>query len=116
MYVRKLERQRKNQARPAKHQEQIRKEQNRQAGTLNKMQVKLNQALADIETGNTRLSQLFALLDIAEANQAAVAPGSSQDVRFQKQIVTLTAQIARVEKQLARAQVGRDTATVAIAA
>lgn len=115
-YEHKLEVQRKKQARLAKQQEQIRKEQTRQADTLNKMQFKLNQALADIETGNTRLSQLFALLDIAEANQAAAAPGSSQDVRFQKQIVTLTAQIARTEKQIAKAQFDRDTATAAIAA
>lgn len=115
-YERKLEVQRKKQARLAKQQEQIRKEQAKQADTLNKMQFKLNQALADIETGNTRLSQLFGLLDIAEANQAAALPGSAQDVKYQKQIVTLTSQIAATEKRIAKAQFDRDTATAAIAA
>lgn len=81
-----------------------------------KKQFKLDQALADIEAGKVRLSQLYAILDIAEANQAAAAPGSAQDVRYQKQIVTLTSQIARAEKQLAKAQFDRDTASAAIAA
>lgn len=115
-YEHKLEVQRKKQARLAKQQEQLRKEQTRQAATMTKMQFKLNQALADIETGNTRLSQLYALLDIAEANQAAVIPGSSQDYKYQKQIVSLENQIAATEKRIAKAQFDRDTATAAIAA
>ena len=115
-FDRKLKQQRLQQEKLRKDQERIRKEQTRQADNLNKMQFKLNQALADIENGNTRLSQLFALLDVLEANQAAAVPGSSQDVKYQKQIVTLTAQIAQTEKRIAKAQFDHDTAVQKIKA
>ncbi|MBQ9662935.1 MAG: hypothetical protein IJV40_07300 [Oscillospiraceae bacterium] len=115
-YEQKLDQQRKKQARLAKEQERIRKEQTRQAETISKLSFRLSQAEADIQHQQTRLSQLFALLDIAEANQAAAVPGSTQDVRCQKQIITLTNQIAACEKRIAKAQFDRDTAAAAIAA
>ena len=67
------------------------------------MQFALEQAAAEIEAGNNRLSQLFALLDIAQANQAAAMPGSRDDVRYQKQILTLESQIHTAEKRIAKA-------------
>lgn len=115
-FDRKLEQQRKRQARLAKAQEQIKKEQTRQRETLNKLSFRISQAEADIESGNDRLSQLFALLDIAEAHRAAALPGTAQDVRYQKQIVTLTAQIAACEKKIRKAEYDARTAREAIAA
>ena len=95
-FDRKLEQQR-------KRQERIVKEQSKQAAIISKMQFALEQAAAEIEAGNNRLSQLFALLDIAQANQAAAMPGSRDDVRYQKQILTLENQIHTAEKRIAKA-------------
>ena len=87
-----------------KRQERIAKEQTKQAELISKLQFQLEQAMSEIETGNNRLAQLFALLDIANANQAAAMPGSREDVRYQKQILTLENQIHTVEKRIAKAK------------
>lgn len=96
-FDRKLEQQR-------KRQERIVKEQTKQAELISKLQFQLEQAMSEIEAGSNRLSQLFALLDIAQANQAAAMPGSREDVRFTKQILTLENQIHTAEKRIAKAQ------------
>ena len=87
-----------------KRQERIVKEQAKQAELISRLQFQLEQAMSEIEAGNNRLSQLFALLDIAQANQAAAMPGSREDVRFTKQILTLENQIHTAEKRIAKAQ------------
>lgn len=87
-----------------KRQERIVKEQTKQAELISKLQFQLEQAMSEIDAGNNRLSQLFALLDIANANQAAAMPGSREDVRYQKQILTLENQIHTVEKRIAKAK------------
>ena len=87
-----------------KRQERIAKEQTKQTELIRKLQFQLEQAMSEIEAGNNRLSQLFALLDIANANQAAAMPGSREDVRYQKQILTLENQIHTVEKRIAKAK------------
>ena len=122
-YEKKLAQQRHRQMQQAAKQEKLRKEQEklsreqrRQAVSISKMEFKLSQALADIETGKDRLSQLYALLDIAEANRAAAMPGTAQDVRYQKQIVTLTAQIAATEKRMEKARFDAQTAREVLAA
>lgn len=87
-----------------KRQERIVKEQTKQAELISRLQFQLEQAMSEIEAGSNRLSQLFALLDIAQANQAAAMPGSREDVRYQKQILTLENQIHTVEKRIAKAK------------
>ncbi len=87
-----------------KRQERVVKEQTKQAELISKLQFQLEQAMSEIDAGNNRLSQLFALLDIANANQAAAMPGSREDVRYQKQILTLENQIHTVEKRIAKAK------------
>lgn len=122
-YEKKLAQQRHRQMQQAAKQEKLRKEQEklsreqrRQAVSISKMKFKLSQALADFETGKDRLSQLYALLDIAEDNRAAAMPGTAQDVRYQKQIVTLTAQIAATEKRMEKARFDAQTAREVLAA
>lgn len=115
-FDRKLEQQRKRQERISKAQEQIKREQRKQAQSITKLSFRISQAEADIATGMDRLSQLFALLDIAEAHQAAAMPGTAQDVRYQKQIVTLTAQIAATEKRIEKARFDRSQAQEGLAA
>ena len=115
-FDRKLKQQRQKQERLQKEQQKLRAEQAKQTETINKMQFKLNQALADIEAGKVRLAQLYALLDIAENNRAGAVPGSSADVRYQRQIITITNQIHSTEKRIAKAEFDRNTAKAAIAA
>ena len=105
--------------------EQIRlaKEQARQAEQLAKhdrqiaqLEFRVAQAEADIETTTERIGKLYALLDIAEAQQAAAVPGSPQDVKYQKQILTLENQIAAAEKRLRKAQFTKQEAERQLAA
>lgn len=115
-YERKLEQQRKKQARLAKQQEQIRKEQTKQRETISKLSFRLSQAEADIQHQQNRLSQLFALLDIAQAEQAAALPGTRQDIHAQKLIIGLENQIATCEKRIRKAEFDRSQAEEAMAA
>ena len=115
-FDRKLEQQRRRQERISKAQEQIKKEQRKQAQSISKLSFRISQAEMDIAAGMDRLSQLYALLDIAEAHQAAAMPGSVQDVRYQKQIVTLTAQIAATERRIEKARFDRSQAQEGLAA
>ena len=88
-----------------KHDEQIRK-----------LQFQMAQAQADIETERERISGLYALLDIAEANQAAAHPGSRADETAQRKIISLTAQIAASEKWIRKAEHTKATAEAKLAA
>lgn len=88
-----------------KHDEQIRK-----------LQFQMEQAQADIETERERISGLYALLDIAQAQQAAAHPGSKSDEAAQRKIITLTAQIAASEKRIRKAEHTKATAEAKLAA
>ena len=88
-----------------KHDEQIRK-----------LQFQMAQAQADIEAERERISGLYALLDIAEANQAAAHPGSRADETAQRKIISLTAQIAASEKRIRKAEHTKATAEAKLAA
>ena len=115
-FDRRLEQQRRKQVRLAKAQEHMQKEQTRQAEQLSKPQFDLVQAMAEIDAGNTRIAQLFALLDIAEANRAAAMPGSREEVRYQKQIISLEQQIYATQKRIAKAEYTQKTARQKLAA
>ena len=112
----KIERMHRKQREQADRQKRIEAEQRKQAQSITMLSFRISQAEADIATGMDRLSQLFALLDIAEAHQAAAMPGTAQDVRYQKQIVTLTAQIAATEKRIEKARFDRSQAQEGLAA
>ena len=116
MYEQKLWQQRKRQERMEKAQEKIRREQAKQRETISKLSFRLTQAEADIQHQQTRLNQLFALLDVTALNQTGTVPGTAQDFKYQKQIIAIENQIAACEKKIAKAQFDRSQAQEALKA
>ena len=96
--------------------ERIKREVERQAEQLAKLTFQIEEAEADILTAQQRISQLYGLLDIAEANRAAATPGSKQDESAQRKIISLENQIAAAEKKLRSAQFKKQTAETKLAA
>ena len=99
------------QARQAKEQNKIRKEQARQAELLrkheeqiSKLEYKMAEAKAVIESERDRIGKLYGLLDIAEAEHYAAVPGSKADEKAQRKIITLENQIERAEAKIRKAQ------------
>ena len=101
--TREQERQAKEQARQAeqlaKHEEQ-----------LAKLEFCMTQAEADIAAESERIANLYALMDIAVAEQAAAVPGSKTDIRAQKQIISYQSAIHAAEKRKAKAEFTKQTA------
>lgn len=111
------ERQRQEQERLAKEQERQAKEQARQAEQLAKheeqlaqLEFRMSQAEADIAAESERIASLYALMDIAAAEQAAAVPGSKTDIRAQKQIISYQSAIHAAEKRKAKAEFTKQTA------
>lgn len=111
------ERQRQEQERLAKEQERQAKEQARQAEQLAKheeqlakLEFRMTQAEADIAAESERIANLYALMDIAAAEQAAAVPGSKTDIRAQKQIISYQSAIHAAEKRKAKAEYTKKTA------
>ena len=105
------------QMRLRKEQEKQAREQARQAEQLAKheeriaqLEFRMSQAEADIEAESERIAQLWALMDLAAAEQDKAVPGSKTDVRCQKQIISLENQIHAAEKRKARAEFTKQTA------
>ena len=95
----------------------IAKEQARQAEQLAKheeriaqLEFRMTQAEADIAAETERIASLYALMDIAEAEQAAAVPGSKTDIRAQKQIISYQSAIHAAEKRKAKAEFTKQTA------
>ena len=101
--TREQERQAKEQARQA---EQLAKHEERIA----QLEFRMTQAEADIAAETERIASLYALMDIAEAEQAAAAPGSKTDIRAQKQIISYQSAIHAAEKRKAKAEFTKQTA------
>ena len=101
--TREQERQAKEQARQAeqlaKHEEQ-----------LAKLEFRMSQAEADIAAESERIANLYALMDIAAAEQAAAVPGSKTDIRAQKQIISYQSAIHAAEKRKANAEFTKQAA------
>ena len=104
-------------ARLAREQITLAKEQERQAAQILKhgkrladLEHRMEQAEADIEHWKAQLGALYALLDLAQAEQVAAAPGSKADARAQKQIITLGNQIHAAEARLNKAEHIKKTA------
>lgn len=100
-----------------REQIQLAREQARQAEQLAKheeriakLEYQMTQAEADIVAESERIAALFALMDIAAAEQAAAVPGSKTDVRAQKQIISYQASIHASEKRKAKAEFTKKTA------
>ena len=68
------------------------------------LEFKVEQAENDIRRLKEHVGGLYALLDIAEAEQAGALPGSKTDVRCQTKILSLNKRIDTAEKQLRKAQ------------
>lgn len=99
------------QLRIAREQERQAKEQARQAEQLAKheeriaqLEFRMTQAEADIAAESERIAALYALMDIAAADQAAAIPGSKADVKAQKQIISYQSAIHAAEKRKAKAE------------
>lgn len=90
------ERQAREQARQAeqlaRHEEQIAQ-----------LEFRMTQAEADIAAESERIASLYALMDIAAAEQTAAVPGSKTDIRAQKQIISYQTAIHAAEKRKAKA-------------
>ena len=116
-YIRReLTRQGERQNHIEQEQEVIRKVQERQQEQIDKLQFQIEQLTADIENDRIRAGRLYALLDIAEANQAAAVPGSKADEAAQRKILTLENQIAAAERRIRAAQYKKQTAERQLAA
>lgn len=100
----------------ALRQARIEREQTKQAEKLRKAEHKLSIALQDIDSQETRLSQLFAVMDCLKAQQTGVMPGSSADIRIQRQIIVVENQVAAAERRIAQARYNEQEARHLIAA
>ena len=105
------------QVRQRKEQERLAKEQEKQAEILRKheeeiakLRHKLTSAESDITHWSEQIGNLYALLDIEQANQASALPGSKTDIKAQKSIITLTNKIHAAEQRLSKAEFERDSA------
>ena len=105
------------QMRIAREQERQAKEQTRQAEQLARheeqiamLEFRMTQAEADIAAESERIASLYALMDIAAAEQAAAVPGSKTDIRAQKQIISYQSAIHAAEKRKAKAEFTKQAA------
>lgn len=105
------------QVRQRREQERLAKEQERQAEVLRrheeeiaKLRHKLTSAESDIAHWSEQIGNLYALLDIEQANQASALPGSKTDIKAQKSIITLTNKIHAAEQRLSKAEFEKDSA------
>ena len=111
------------QARQRKAQDRLWKEQQKQAEQIAKherriadLEHKMVQAESDIEHWTQQVCNLYALLDVAEAEQASAVPGSKTDLAAQKRIVALNNQIHTAETKLSKAKYVKQTAAKELSA
>jgi chromosome segregation ATPase len=84
----------------ARQAEQLRKHDEQIA----KIEYRLSAAEGDIEHWKEQVSNLYALLDIEQMEQAGALPGSKTDLKCQKKIITLKNQIHAAENRLNKAR------------
>ena len=97
--------------RMAKRMLAIEKEQERQAAVLAKheeqlarLEFRMGQAESDIKHWKEQLCTLYNLLDIEEAEQAALVPGSKAHTQREKNIMALRGKIHTAESRLSKAK------------
>lgn len=71
---------------------------------ISDLEFKVEQANADIEHWNSVVNQLYGLLDIAQDAQREAIRGGKQDVKYSKQVISLTNQIHSAEVRLNKAK------------
>ena len=98
------------QVRQAKEQARQAEQLARHEEQLAKLEFRMTQAEADIAAESERIASLYALMDIAAAEQAAAVPGSKTDIRAQKQIISYQSAIHAAEKRKAKAEYTKMTA------
>ena len=98
------------------------KEQARQAAILakheeeiEKLKFRMAQAESDIEHFTEQIANLYALLDIEMMAQSSSVPGSAEDAKHQRKIITLNNQIHTAETRLERAKFNKEQAERKIA-
>lgn len=77
---------------------------------ISDLEFKVEQANADIEHWNSVVNQLYGLLDIAQDAQREAIRGGKQDVKYSKQVISLTNQIHSAEVRLNKAKHIKKTA------
>ena len=88
----------------AKHEEEI-----------EKLKFRMARAESDIEHFTEQLGNLYALLDIEEMARSSAVPGSAEDAKHQRKIITLTNQIHTAETRLEKAKFNKEQAERKIA-
>lgn len=69
---------------------------------------KLNQVEDDVEHWKLQLGRLYNLLSIAEENMNAATVGGKDQIKYQKQVVTLTNHVHNAEKKYTKALQDRE--------
>lgn len=107
---REQQRQRREQKRQAEEQARQAEQLAKHEARIAELEFRMSQAEADIEAESERIAALYALMDIAAAEQAAAPPGSKVDIRAQKQIISYQSAIHAAEKRKAKAEFTKQTA------
>ena len=71
---------------------------------ISKLEFKMQQAEKDIEHWKWQVGNLYALLDIAQNELEEAITGGKNQIKYQKQIITLNNQIRAAEKRMETAQ------------
>ena len=94
-----------------REQERIRKEQAKQAEQIAKhekrisdLEFKMEQAESDIAHWKEQTGNLYALLDVLQVELEQAIVGGKNQMKIQKQIISLTNQIHAAESRLAKAE------------
>ena len=74
------------------------------------LQFKMSKAESDIEHWKEQIGNLYALLDIAQAEMESALVGGKIQMKYQKQVISLNNQIHTAEQRLNKAQFDRDCA------
>ena len=74
------------------------------------LQFKMSKAESDIEHWKEQIGNLYALLDIAQAEMESALVGGKIQTKYQKQVISLNNQIHTAEQRLNKAQFDRDCA------
>ena len=74
------------------------------------LQFKVDKAESDIEHWKEQIGNLYALLDIAQAEMNSALVGGKIQMKYQKQVIALNNQIHAAEQKLNKAQFDKDCA------
>ena len=100
-----------------REQEKLRREQEKQANQIAKhekriadLEFRMTQAESDIDHWKEQVGNLYALLDYVNVELEQAIVGGKNQMKLQKQVITLTNQIHAAESRLAKAEHIKKTA------